>query len=211
VQQASARQTLGLGEAPVLLFLGRLTEKKGLPILLQAAAELHRDHHDFELIIAGDGELRASIEQQVREHGLDEHVRLPGFVTGEQKRAYLTAADVIVVPSIMTAAGDVEGLPVALMEGMAAGKLCVASDASGADDVIADGTDGFIVPAGDPAALAAMLIRVLEFDPSAASAISERAAVRAREFDWAHIAAAHYRHLFADLDPGFVLTNAEGE
>ncbi len=199
--KTAARQSMDLDDAPVLLFLGRLTEKKGLPDLLQAVAELHRDNHRFHLVIAGDGELRATIEKQVRELGLNEQVRLPGFVTGELKQAYLTAADVVVVPSIVTAAGDVEGLPVSLMEGMAAGKLCVASNASGADDVITDGVDGFIVPEGEPAALAATLIRVLGFDPSAAAAISQHAAMRALEFDWAHIAVAHYRHLFADLDP----------
>jgi glycosyltransferase involved in cell wall biosynthesis len=204
-QKASARKALGLGESPVLLFLGRLTEKKGLLVLLQAAAELHRKNHHFNLVIAGEGELRATIEKQVRELNLDKQVRMPGFVTGQQKQAYLTAADVVVVPSIVTAAGDVEGLPVALLEGMAAGKICIASDVSGADDVIADGKDGFIVPAGDSASLSAALIRVLEFDPPAASMIGEHAAERAREFDWARIATAHYRHLFAELDsgPGF--------
>ena len=97
------------------------------------------------------------------------------------------------------------------MEGMAAGKLCVASDESGADAVITDGTDGFITPAGDPAMLAATLIRVLELDPSAASAIGERAALRAQEFDWARIAIAHYQHLFADLDPSVLAASATGD
>jgi glycosyltransferase involved in cell wall biosynthesis len=206
--KAAERQKLGFGEVPVLLFLGRLTEKKGLPDLLQAVYELHRDNYDFHLVIAGDGELRARIEQLVRELGLSEQVRLTGFVTGELKQAYLTAADVVVVPSIVAASGDVEGLPVSLMEGMAAGKLCVASDASGADDVVTDGIDGFIVPQSDPIALAATLVRVLEFDPSVAAAISERAAMRAHEFDWDSIAQAHYQHLFAALDPDFVATNA---
>lgn len=199
-QKVSARTELGFGEEPVLLFLGRLTEKKGLPVLLQAAAELRRTHHRFTLIIAGDGELRATTERQVRESNLAEQVRMPGYITGEQKRMYLTAADAVVVPSIVTTAGDVEGLPVVLLEGMAAGKICVASDASGADDVITDGTDGFIVPTGDSAVLAATLIKVLDLDPLAAAAIGERAAVLARQFDWAQIATAHHRHLFAELD-----------
>jgi len=210
-QKASARKALGLGESPVLLFLGRLTEKKGLFVLLKAAAELHRENHHFNLVIAGEGELRATIERQVRELNLDKQVRMPGFVTGQQKQAYLTAADVVVVPSIVTAAGDVEGLPVALLEGMEAGKICIASDVSGADDVIADGKDGFIVPAGDSASLFAALIRVLEFDPPAASMIGEHASVRAREFDWARIAAAHYRHLFAELDSGPGFTAGAGD
>jgi glycosyltransferase involved in cell wall biosynthesis len=210
-QQASTRQMLGLGETPVLLFLGRLTEKKGLPDLLRAVAELRHARQPFQLVIAGDGELSEMIEKQVRELELGKQVRLPGFVTGEQKLAYLAAASVVVVPSIVTASGDVEGLPVSLMEGMAAGKLCVASDESGADAVITDGTDGFITPAGDPAMLAATLIRVLELDPSAASAIGERAALRAQEFDWARIAIAHYQHLFADLDPSVLAASATGD
>lgn len=199
-QNDSARRSLDLDEAPVLLFLGRLTEKKGLEDLLRAVNELRREQRRFTLVIAGDGELRPALTARIRELDLEEFIRMPGFVAGEQKRAYLNAADVVVVPSIETASGDVEGLPVALMEGMAAGKICVASDASGADDVITDGKDGFIVPQGKPLILAAALSSVLALDQSVASAIRASAAVRAREFDWADVAAAHYRHLFAELD-----------
>lgn len=207
----SARQALGFGDLPVLLFLGRLTEKKGLPDLLQAAAELRRGKHRFALVIAGEGELRALLEKQVHELGLDEQVRLPGFVTGDEKRAFLSAADVVVVPSIVAAGGDVEGLPVSLLEGMAAGKLCVASDASGADEVIANGEDGFIIPAGDAGVLAAALRRALELDTAAVSAMRERAIVRARDFDWDRIAVAHHRHLFAGLAPGPGSRSAPGD
>lgn len=200
-QKAAARQALGLGESPVLLFLGRLTEKKGLGDLLQAAAELQRRHHPFSLVIAGEGPLRPEIESQIGQLDLGKTVRMAGFVSGQTKQDYLTASDVVVVPSIVTAAGDVEGLPVTLMEGMAAGRICVASDESGADDVITNGVDGFIVPAGDPNALAAALASVLKLDPSAVSDMSKRAAARMQVLDWAPVATAHYSHLFAALDP----------
>ena len=208
--KGSARRVLGLSEAPVLLFLGRLTEKKGLPVLLRAAAELKRAHWRFDLVIAGDGPLRESIERQVRELELSERVRMPGFISGETKQQYLDASDVVVVPSIVTSAGDVEGLPVTLMEGMAAGKICVASDESGADDVITNGEDGFIVPAGDPVALAAALIKILQLDPPMISAVGKCAAARMRVLDWASVAIAHYNHLFADLATDATLATDTG-
>ena len=118
-----------------------------------------------------------------------------GHVSGEAKRGYLQGADVLVLPSIVTAHGDAEGLPAVLLEGLAAGQLCIASDASGADEVLTDGEDGFLVPAGDAAALVAALGTVLALDPMAREAISERALGRAQAFDWPVIAQAHYKHL----------------
>jgi glycosyltransferase involved in cell wall biosynthesis len=197
-----SRAALGLGSEPTLLFLGRLTAKKGIADLLRAAALLAGEGRAFRLVIAGAGELGAALREQVRDLRLTDRVLLPGFVTGEQKRQCLAAADLLVLPSVITPDGDAEGLPVALLEGMAAGKVCIATDVSGADEVLTDGENGFIIPSGQPQALARAIARALDLGPGDRAAIGERAARRAAAFDWSAIAAAHHQHLLAGLPRG---------
>jgi len=199
--RAQARAALALGERPVLVFLGRLTPKKGLPVLLAALRQLVATRPELLLLIAGDGELRRDLEGEVS-RGLAGHVRLLGHVTGDLKRQVLRAADVFVVPSVVTADGDAEGLPVALLEGLAAGRVCVATDASGADDIVTSGVDGFIVPAGDADALRACLIGVLELDPAARARLEARARERAAAFAWPVLARRYLRLLLPETRPG---------
>ena len=199
--RAQARAALALGERPVLVFLGRLTPKKGLPVLLAALRQLVATRPELLLLIAGDGELRRDLEGEVS-RGLAGHVRLLGHVTGDLKRQLLRAADVLVVPSVVTADGDAEGLPVALLEGLAAGRVCVATDASGADDIVTSGVDGFIVPAGDADALRACLIGVLELDPAARARLEARARERAAAFAWPVLARRYLRLLLPETRPG---------
>jgi glycosyltransferase involved in cell wall biosynthesis len=196
-RRESLRATLGLGGRRAVLFLGRLTEKKGVPLLLRAFAALAATRDDVMLLIAGDGEERRAIERDIEALLLAGRVRLLGHLGGEEKRAWLHAADVLALPSVVTGHGDAEGLPVVLLEGLAAGQVCVASDASGAEEMLTDGVDGFLFPAGDAAALTAALARALALDAGERAALAARALERARPFDWDAIADAHYRHLLA--------------
>jgi glycosyltransferase involved in cell wall biosynthesis len=195
------RAKLGLSGAKVILFMGRLTAKKGIDVLLDAFATEAARRNDLLLVIAGEGELRAAIERQVAALHLGDRVRMPGYLTGAHKLAYLQAADVFVVPSVIAAGQDAEGLPVALLEGLAAGRICIATDVSGADDILQDGSDGFLVPQRDVAALARALGRAASLAEDEAHAMGARARRRAEVFDWPIVAEAHYRHLlFASAD-----------
>lgn len=196
-----ARRALGLGDEPVVLFLGRLTAKKGLDVLLAAFADVVRAEPRARLLVAGDGELAGSLAADIAGRGLGGAVRLCGFVTGPAKRELLAAADVLVVPSIVAPGGDAEGLPVALLEGLAAGLACVATDESGADDILADGRDGFLVPAGQAAPLAAALLGALRLPPGERERLATAARTLAARYAWPVIAEAHYRHLLAPFAP----------
>ncbi|MCC7004215.1 MAG: glycosyltransferase [Gemmatimonadaceae bacterium] len=184
------------GATRSLLFIGRLAEKKGIPVLLDALSRLDAS---VRLVIAGTGPEEDALRAQVARLGLTERVEFAGFVTGAAKDALIAAADVVVVPSIVTPSGDAEGLPVVVLEALAAGRLCVATDASGAGDVITDGENGFLVPARDSEALASRLKIVLALDATA----RERVAARAREsmvaLQWPLIARRHLEFLFTDL------------
>jgi len=197
--RATARQVLRLGDETAILFIGRLTAKKGLSDLLEAAAGLAADGLPFRLLIAGDGELRPEVEQQIDRLQIGEFVQMLGYVTGAQKQQCTDAADVLVVPSIITPDLDAEGLPVSLLEGLAAGKICVATDLSGAEEILTDGEDGILVPGGNPPRLAEALRRAATLSEGSRLDMAARARERARDFDWGTVAARYYEHLFTGL------------
>ncbi len=158
-----------------LLFVGRLVEKKGLTVLLDAlrAPELS----GVALTVVGDGPLRADLE--ARAAGLD-----VSFV-GQQGRQELAGIygqhDVIVVPSVLASSGDKDGLPVALLEAMGSGCAVVASDLPGINEAVRSDQDGVLVPSGDVGALTDALRRLVE-DDRYRRELGRHAADRADEF-----------------------------
>lgn len=150
-----ARQRLGArpGELLVLAF-GRLVEKKGFRYLVEAAARVP----GVRLAIAGEGDLRGELEALGREAGAPLH--LVGALEREAMAAALQAADVAAVPSVVDRAGNVDGLPNALLEALAAGRPVIASRVAGIPDVVTDGQDGLLVAPKDVAGLAAALLRL---------------------------------------------------
>ena len=160
VDIAGVRAELG-GHAGTTLVvgLGRLVEKKGFAHLIDAAARVP----GLRVALAGDGDLRGELEAQVRATGAP--VVLVGALNRTAVLAALAAADIVVVPSVIDRAGNVDGLPNVLLEAMAAGRAVIASRVAGIPDVVTDGVDGVLVAPGDVAALAEALAR-LAGDPA---------------------------------------------
>ncbi len=183
VPPAGRRSATGL----TVLFVGRLVPKKGLGVLLDALRALGRD--DVRLEVVGDGPLRAEVEQQ--SIGLPVHFR--GQLGRDDLMAAYATADVAVFPSVPAASGDQDGLPVALLEAMAAGCAVVASDLPGLSEAVADGESGRLVPSQDVAALADAL-RTLTEDDALRDRLSEGARRQAQEFSVESIG-ARYREL----------------
>jgi glycosyltransferase involved in cell wall biosynthesis len=149
------RARLGVPEdAFLVLGLGRLVEKKGFRHLVAAAARTEGVH----LLIAGEGDLRDDLQAQARAAGVAAH--FPGALARGDMAAAIAASDVVVVPSVVDRAGNVDGLPNALLEALAAGKPVVASRVAGIPDVVEDGHNGLLVPEKDERALAAALVRL---------------------------------------------------
>ena len=191
--------TSAAGDPHRVLFIGRLVEKKGVEFLLQAVARLRSTHPDVRLTIAGDGPLRADLERRAADLGLDAgFVTFTGYVTGEAKVRTLAEHGVYVVPSIITDSGDAEGLPVSLMEGLAAGKTCVATAESGADDILTDTVDGFVVPQRDVIALHDALRVAVGMSDHARSALGEAARGTAAQFAWPSVARRHLDFLLPE-------------
>jgi glycosyltransferase involved in cell wall biosynthesis len=131
-----------------LVCVGRLCEQKGQLLLLQAAGRLAARGVDFELILAGDGEMRADLEAEIARLGLGDRVRITGWLSGEQVRRELLAARAMVLPSLA------EGLPVVIMEALALGRPVISTQVAGIPELIRDRACGWLVPAGSVARLA---------------------------------------------------------
>ena len=150
------RARLGVSaDSFLVLALGRLVEKKGFRYLVEAAARTG----GIEVVLAGEGDLRA--ELQALALSLHAPVRLVGALDRATMAGALAEADVVVVPSVVDRAGNVDGLPNALLEAMASGRPLVATTAGGIPDVVSHEANGLLVPEKDAPALAAALRRLI--------------------------------------------------
>ena len=140
--------------AGTFVFAGRLTAQKGLGTAIGALALVP----EASLLVVGDGPDRAALEQQATAAGLDGRMRFLGARPRGEAVALLAGADAALLPS------DWENLPHAAVEALAIGTPVVATAVGGVPEVVHDGVNGLLVPAGDPEALAAAIRRVLDED-----------------------------------------------
>lgn len=169
VSEAAAqgvRQRLGLCPDDVMLLaVGRMVYKKGFEFLIAAMPQILQHAPNARLVFVGYGDLRDELEKQARALRLNSHVIFAGKVPRQEIPAYFGASQLVVVPSVRDAAGNVDGLPNVVLEAMAAGKPLIASSIAGFPDVIRDGENGLLVREKDPAALADAVL-ALARDPA---------------------------------------------
>ncbi len=165
---------------PVVLFLGRLIEKKGCRFLVEAFRTVKCHMPDARLIVAGDGPQRAALEAQA---GGLEGVRFVGSVSREEVQALMREARVFCLPSVTAESGDAEGLPLVILEAQASGVPVVTSARGGADEGIRDGETGLAFAEGDVPALTSHLTRVLTDNVLAARLSAAAPGFVAREHD----------------------------
>jgi glycosyltransferase involved in cell wall biosynthesis len=175
-------------ERGYLLFVGRLRIRKGVEVLLEALSDLRSRHPGARLRIAGDGEHRERLERRAAELELGEAVVFLGTCDAGRVRRLLAGAAALVVPSIY------EGMPLVVLEAMAAGVPVVASAVSGIPEVVVDGETGWLVPPEDPRALAAALEAVLT-RPEEARRRGEAGRLRVDERFRPSVAAARWREI----------------
>ncbi|MCT4556938.1 MAG: glycosyltransferase family 4 protein [Pelagimonas sp.] len=138
-----------------LLFVGRLAAVKGVPILLQALANLRDIHPDLHLTLIGDGPDRAALEQMSADLDLHDAVTFAGYQNQTEVAKALQKTDLFVLPSFA------EGVPVVLMEAMAAGVPVVTTQIAGIPELVTPGTNGILVPPGDTRALEKAVQRLM--------------------------------------------------
>jgi len=159
-------------EPAQVLFVGRLAAKKGVIHLIRAMPEVRRAVPNAELVIAGDGELRAELEAAAR--ALDLPVRFLGVQTPAQVNELMSHATVLCGPSVVDARGNAEGLPFTFLEAQACGLPIVVSTSGGTAEGAVDGKTGFLFAPGDEGALARHLITILK-DPALRERMSKAA------------------------------------
>lgn len=195
-KREAIRRAAGAGDRPLVLFLGNLFPKKGVTHLIDAAVHVRAKVPDAQIVIAGEGPLRASLEAQAASLGLAEStVRFMGRIEWSTVPDWYAASDVFVVPSVIDAAGNVDGLPNVVLEAMACELPVVASDVAGIPQVIRDRDTGRLVKPGDPEALGGAIVEMLVDRPFAKSCgVRARAFIRT-ELTWER-AAERYEVLF---------------
>jgi len=170
----------------IVLFVGRIIERKGLPYLIEAMSKVVAEI-EAQLVIVGEGDRREELERMVGDKGLEETVIFAGRIpTGHLQELY-EKCEVFVLPSIVDSRGDTEGLGVVLLEALAYKKPIVATDVGGIGDVIKNERTGLLVPQKDPGALSNAILRLLR-DRELATRLGNEGHRYAREyFSWDRI------------------------
>lgn len=138
----------------VVLSVGRLDEIKGFPVLLEACRQLRDAGLDFTCQVIGEGPQREQLQESIRRHRLGGCVELLGAQPSQVVNRKLAQARLFVLASQQSRAGNMDGIPVALMEALAAGTPVVSTRVSGIPELIEDQRTGLLVPPADPDALA---------------------------------------------------------
>lgn len=154
-------------QVPRVLFVGRLAAYKGVPDLVEASLDLARRGVEHELVLVGDGPLRATLEEQARRHP---HLTVTGPRDREGVRDALRGGDVLVLPSTPR-----EAAGLVLLEAQACGVPVVAYASGGKPEMLEPDRTGALVPHGDVAALADAVAGILGLDPAEHAAMASRA------------------------------------
>ena len=156
VDRQAAKESVGSGNAPMILAVGGLVKIKGLHHVLEALAIVKASGRAFSFVVCGEGDERDALAQQAKSLGLAECLTLSGKVPRDRIASYFAAADLFVHGSIIEASGNV------LLEAMASGLPIVCTDAGGPGEYVKHGSTGFVVPVADPQSMASQILRLLD-------------------------------------------------
>lgn len=158
-----------------IISVARLTEKKGLHVAIEACRQLKAQGVAFRYRILGIGPWERRLRTLIEQYQLNDVIEMPGFKPSHDVKAMLDEADVFLLPSITGADGDMEGIPVALMEAMAVGLPVVSTVHSGIPELVEAGKSGWLVPENDAQALAARLEIFSRIDHDTLKPVVQRA------------------------------------
>jgi glycosyltransferase involved in cell wall biosynthesis len=173
---------------PTFLYVGRLKRYKGVETAIRAAALTRAAVPDLRLEIAGQGDDRDRLERLSARHGLADTVRFLGFVSETEKRERLRRARAVVFPSAK------EGWGISNVEAAACGTPAIASDSPGLRESVRHGETGFLVPHGDPGALAQAMLRLAR-EPALVETLGRAARRFAETLSWDRAASETEAHL----------------
>ncbi|WP_435159751.1 glycosyltransferase [Haladaptatus sp. DFWS20] len=189
VPQAEAKSELGIGDGTKLLFaLGHLKKRKGFQHLVDVMPDIVAEEGDVVCAIGGHGGMRSDLEEKIEELGLEDHVRLLGYVSNDDLKYWMSACDAFVLPSYSESFGLVQ------LEAMACGSPVVSTINGGSEEVVTSEDHGFLIDSPeDHDALADAVVRALrkEWNRDAIEAHAE-------QFTWERVC-VDIAHLYAGL------------
>lgn len=189
----SLKDSLGLGPGPVIGTIGRLSPVKGHAFLIQSMAEIVSRLSEAQCLIVGDGPEYNLLKNLAGSLGIEDSVR---FVSSNpDTHKFLSVMDVFVFPSVK------EGLGIALLEALASGRPCVASDVGGISNIIKNGHNGILVPARDPGSIAGAAIGLIN-DRARARLLGQRARETVKETFTLDGMADKVLHLYEEVIKG---------
>jgi glycosyltransferase involved in cell wall biosynthesis len=180
---------------PFLLYVGRLSEKKGLAYLLQALPAVIRSHPQAKLVVVGDGEERSNMTRLAGELGLtNENLVFVGSLPNTLLPQFYATADLFIGPSVSATGGDQEGFGLVFVEAMGCGCPAIVTDLPAISDIVMDGVTGLVVPQKNSVGLALAILLLLA-DPKLRDTLGRAGRIYVSErFDW-ELIAEKYMHI----------------
>ena len=188
----NVRTQYGIGDRPMLLFVGRMITQKGIPYLIEAMPLVLKEHPEAKLFLVGRGSLLEGLKSKVASMRLEKSVIFSGYMSEEMLKEAYGTCDLFVLPSVW------EVLPIAVLEAMSSGKPVVCTDAGGDREMVRDGVNGYVVPMRNPKALAEKINMVLADAEMRSRMGAASRKIAEEEFHWKLIASAT-KQVYADL------------
>lgn len=185
LSREDAKVKLDIADRKAFLFVGKFVEKKGIKTLLSAADMLKRKRDDFTILLVGGGILEEDMKNLSQELSLNDNVKFLGWVNNFLLRDIYTASDVVVIPSVFDRKGETEGMPVVVLESLAAGRSILASRISGIPDVVKDGINGCLVEPASSEDLCRQMDKLIDTD---LGSYESKAIETAEEYSYENIA-----------------------
>lgn len=183
-------------QGPLLVFVGRLVNEKGVDDLLDALAKIQQQLPNVTALIVGDGQLRAELERMANNNGVADCVFFTGWVKPSEVPNYLSAADIFVGPSKQSSDGRMEAQGLTFLEAMLAGTPVIATDLGGIKDSVFHEKTGLLVPENSPGAIAECVLK-LKADSELRERIVNQAKLLASKFT-REASASGFSDLFLD-------------
>ena len=183
IERNEARIYLGLHENKKIIFsLGNLIERKGFQYLIEAMKEIVKIKTDVLCFIGGSGIMKKELEKHIRKLGMEDHVKLLGFVSDEELAYWMNAADLFVLPSLSESFGVVQ------IEAMACGKPIIATYNGGSEEIITSDDYGLLVEPANFEDLAEKIVIALDRKWN-----SEKIRKFAKQYQWNNVASKQYK------------------
>jgi phosphatidyl-myo-inositol dimannoside synthase len=186
------------GAGPLLLFIGRIVEEKGVADLVQAVRLLRETHPDVHALIVGEGQERAEMERLAAQAGVAANITFTGWVEPTNIAAYLRAADIFVGPSRIAPDGWVEAQGLTFLEAMAAGMPVIATRCGGIVDSVVHDETGLLCGQRDVSGIAAAVVRIMN-EPGLRRRLTSNADHVVRQQFSRATSATEFANLFAKL------------